>query len=290
LMLAACIGFTINSAATKLLTGQIAPAAVLLYQYAVILVIMLGVGLRRRGRDLFRIGSWKMQALRAATFVANMFFFILGLSYLPFSTAAMLSFVNPIFVTLMAPFLLGESVGWRRWAAVLSGLAGVVIIARPWSADATLFLLLPLASAFCGALRDIITRWMTRDETSESMLLYSSVALVVAGGIATGGALPALDGRSAILLLLVAGGQLAGLYCVIESVRSAEASVVSPFKYSNLIWIVLADLIVWGSFPPPHVIAGSVLIVASMLYIYLREIRLSRASETSGHGRPTGAR
>ena len=277
LMLLACIGFTVNSAATKLLTGMIDPAAILFYQYSLIVGVLL-LCLPRIGRRLFAVGSARMQLLRAATFAANMALFIVGLSYLPFSTAAMLAFVNPIFVTLMAPLLLGEQVGWRRWAAVLVGLAGVVLIARPWSAEASWLLLLPLASAFFGALRDIITRRMTFIETSESMLFYSAVTVVVASGLATGGDLPPLDAHGLVLLALVAGGQLGGLYCVIESMRCAEASVVAPFKYSNLVWIIVADIVVWGTVPPLNVIVGSVIIVAAMLYIYIRERKRAAAS------------
>lgn len=273
LMLLACLGFTANSAATKLLTQTVPPTAILFYQYAIITLVMLALLSRMGIRRVLKVSSPRMHLVRAGTFVANMFLFIYGLGSLPYSTAAMLAFVNPLFMTALAPFLLKEKVGWHRWSAVLVGLSGVAVIVQPWSGALAIVLLLPLGSAFCGALRDIITRKMTHSETSESMLLYSSAAVVLASGMLTARSLPALTTSELGLLTIVALGQLVGLYSAMESLRQAEAAVVAPFKYSNLLWIIAADVVIWGAFPPLNVMLGAAIIVASMLYIYLREHR-----------------
>lgn len=270
-MLAASLCFTISAVATKLLVPTVPPASILFYQYGAIAGVLLlclpGLGMNR----VLRAASPRLHLLRAATFALNCFLMILGLSYLPFATAALLAFVNPIFVTILAPILLGERIGWRRWTAVLFGLLGVVLISQPWSEQANWFLLLPLGSALCGALRDIITRRMTATETSESMLFYGAVAVVATSGFATGAALPSLDAGEFMLLMLVTGGQFCGLYFVIESVRNAEAAVVVPFKYSNLVWVILGDIVIWGTFPSPLVMFGAATITSSMIYLYMRE-------------------
>lgn len=200
-----------------------------------------------------------------------MFLFVTGLALLPFSMALTLTFVNPLFVAALAPLLLGEVMDGRRWAAILVGFAGVAVIAWPSGEGLSWAILFPIAGAFVGALRDIATRNMSVTETSASMLFYAAAALTVAGLIGTGGHWRPVDADTGTILALSALAQLVALYLMIEAYRFGEAAVVTPFKYTILVWVVLFAPLIWGDLPAPNVFLGAGIIIASSLYLFDRE-------------------
>src|SRR5690606_961857 len=113
------------------------------------------------GWRTLRVGRWRAQLLRGALVVAGSFFFFFSVKYLPLADVVAIGFAGPLFTTALAPFFLGERVGWRRWAAVLTGFAGVLLMVRPQAAITSEFgwiVLLPLCGACTGAVRDIVTR------------------------------------------------------------------------------------------------------------------------------------
>ena len=140
-------------------------------------------------------------------------------------------------------------------------------------------MLFPLGSAFTGALRDLTTRQMTLRSTSESMIFYSVLAMTLAGGVAAKGDIVTISGADWLLLSAAAVASLFALYLQVEAFRHAEAATVAPFKYSNLIWVTLLDVLLWQHFPTWNVFAGGAVIIAAMLYIYRRERRLSSQAQ-----------
>lgn len=216
------------------------------------------------------------QALRAVFYVASTGFFIWSLGYMPLADSIAITFTGPLFVTALAPWLLKETVNWRRWTAVLVGFAGVIVIVKPAGGAIPLVALLPIASALAGAFRDIVTRRMTQGETSVAILFYSSLA-AVAFGFATSPfgwkPLPLFD----VGLLLTSGFFAAcSQFLAIQAFRYAEAAAVIPFKYLTLVWAAIAGYLVFGDIPGSNVFAGATLVVASGLYIFHRETKRRR--------------
>ncbi|MDD9915917.1 MAG: DMT family transporter, partial [Rhodospirillaceae bacterium] len=163
-------------------------------------------------------------------------------------------------------------VGWRRWSAVIAGFVGVLIITRPTGDVVRLAVLLPLGSAFAGAMRDVITRRLAARETSNSILVTTTAAVACAGlfTLPFGWTMPTPQDLAIVAL----GGMITGCghYCLIETFRHAEAGLVAPFKYSSILWAVGLGFFVWGDWPDIWVMAGTAILIASGLYILRREM------------------
>jgi len=136
---------------------------------------------RKGGLSSLRVGNVKGQGFRAALVVAATFLFVTGLEFLPLADAVSITFAGPLFLTAMAAAILGETVGWRRWAAVVVGFTGVVLIMRPTGGAVQWAALLPLSASFLGASRDIVTRHLAGRESSVAILAVTTTAVIFAG-------------------------------------------------------------------------------------------------------------
>jgi drug/metabolite transporter (DMT)-like permease len=220
-----------------------------------------------------QIASLKGQLFRAVFAVIGTFCFVTGLAYLPLAEAIAISFAGPLFVTAMASFFLKEIVGWRRWVAVFVGFIGVMVIIRPTGDAIQWAALLPLTASFMGALRDIITRHIAGGEQSATILTVSTAAVCLAGlATAPFGWQPVSQGD--LFLFLVSGLLIGGAhFLMIESFRYAEAALVTPFKYTSIIWGITVGFLVWGDLPDQWTITGSIIVIASGIYILSRETK-----------------
>jgi drug/metabolite transporter (DMT)-like permease len=273
-MLTAGVLMTLNNAILKWVTAGY-PVGQIIFTRGVFIWLPIAFLIWRSGgvRTL-RIQRFDLHGVRAACLILSAFMYVTALRYLPLADVTAISFSTPLFVTALAPLLLRETVGWRRWSAVVVGFLGIVTIARPTENVVALAVLLPLGSAFGAAMRDIVTRRMTETESSNAILCTTTAAAMLAG-LATlplGWTAPsAMD-----LGLMACSGILSGFghHFMIEAFRNAEAVMVSPFRYITMIWAVLLGYVVWGDLPDEWVILGVVLVVLSGIYIFHREIFL----------------
>ena len=270
---------TINDAIQKWMTAEF-PTGQLLSMRG--LFVMLPIGLlvwRAGGTRVLRIANYRGQSARAGLVCLSSLLFLTALSLMPLADAIALTFAGPLFITALAPFMLGELVGWHRWSAVLIGFVGVVIMVQPSSGALQWVAVFPLGVALCGALRDIITRHIHATETTVAIMFYSVLAVIVFG-VAIGAAQWREMSTHHIALFAINGIVLGAAYFfLIEALRLAEASVVSPFKYVTLVWAILLGQLVWGDVPSAQVLIGAVLIVVSGWYILHRETKRRHAAE-----------
>jgi len=269
---------TANDTVLKWLSGSY-PVGQLMCLRGVFVFIPIAFFIWRAGgfRSL-RISNIKGQGLRAGLVVGGTFMFVTGLFYLPIADAIAISFAGPLFVTALAPWLLGEQVGWRRWIAVFIGFIGVLVITRPTGEAVQWAALLPLCASFTGALRDILTRRLAFQDSSVATLTLTTSAVVLAG-TATSVFVEWQPVKLADIGLFAMGGVLIGSahYALIETFRYAEAALVTPFKYSSIIWATGFGYLIWGDLPDRWTILGVLILVMSGLYILRRET-LSRRS------------
>lgn len=267
---------TLSDAIMKLFAGRIPAGEILFIRNSFTLVVIAAVALKIGSMLLLRPKNIRGQAMRAACLIASAFLFVAGIAHTPLANAIAITFTGPLIITALAVPMLGEQVGWRRWAAVAVGFIGVLVVIRPGSDAFTWGSVLILIGAATGAVRDIITRRLCATETSLSILLVSSAALALAGlATAPFGWKPVSP--SDVGLLAVSGVLVASAhYLMIEAFRLAEAAVVAPFKYTNVIWAVLFGYLIWDHVPDRWTFAGAAILVASGLYILERESRLRR--------------
>ena len=262
---------TTNDAVLKWLTSDYPVGQLMFIRGLFVFLPVFLIAWRAGGFSLIRINSYRNQSLRAGFAFISGFCFITGISFLPLADALAITFAGPLFTTALAPAMLGEHVGWRRWSAVMVGFVGVVVMLRPGGEVVQWAALFPLGASLAGALRDITTRKMAGQETSVSIMCFSTVLIVVAG-LCTwpfGWAPLVLEdlGLMALSGMLVGGAH----YLLIERFQWAEAALLAPFKYTNLIWAVIFGFVIWGDLPDAWTLAGAAFVIACGIYIFRRE-------------------
>ena len=273
LMTAGCVLITVNDAAMKLVSGVYPPGESIFVRGLFTCIPIAALMYRAGGLHTLRVTNVRGQLLRALTLAASMFLFITGLRYLPLADAVALTFAGPLMLTAVAPWALGEQVGWRRRSAVAVGFAGVLIMLAPGQDGLRWAALLPLGAAFFEATRDIVTRRLVVTESSISMTAWST-GLVTLCALATAGyGWQPMRAADAGLLALAGCCMGAALFLMTEAFRHAEATLVAPFRYSSVLWAMVIGLIVFGDWPSPTMLAGAGLVVGSGLYILHREAR-----------------
>ncbi len=207
---------------------------------------------------------------------ATLSFFIM-LSHMPLADSVALSYVSPIILTVLGALILREKVGPRRWAAVIVGFIGAMIIIQPgfgsfhWAAP------LGLVTAFCFALYAIVTRMLSGRDSSATTIFYTAlVGAVVMSAVAPFFWIwPSLEAWGFLALLGLLGAVSHLLF--IKALDHASASGLAPYGYIDLIWAGLFGIVVFGDFPGPWTLVGAAVVAASGLYIFYRERRTARA-------------
>jgi drug/metabolite transporter (DMT)-like permease len=264
---------TMNDGVVKWVASDFELGQVLFSRGLAALIIIVLVLCWRRDFHIIRARYPKLQLIRALLIIASTFFFVSALRLMPLAEAIAITFVGPIFVTAMAPSILAERVGWRRWTAVLVGFAGVLVMLRPGSDALRWVALLPVGAALTGACGDLLTRRISHGEASGVTLFYSTLGVTLAGAVmAPFGWQPPTPVD--LSLFALAGALLCGAHFLqIETFRFAEAALVSPFKYSSLLWAVAIGYLIWGDIPDRWTLLGASLLIASGIFIFHRESR-----------------
>jgi drug/metabolite transporter (DMT)-like permease len=231
------------------------------------------------GRDLPRLvisQSPKMQLVRSMLLLLTTMVFNAGLMQVPLATGTMIMYLTPILVAALSVPLLGEKVGWRRWAGIAVGLIGAMIVIEPWRLGlgnfqyASLYFVL---AALSNALYQLATRWVRGDDLLTSLLYTAAIGAVVTSAIVPFfWSQPTLWGW--VLLIGSGFAGAVGHYCLIQAFRAAPASVVVPYSYSSILWATGFGLTIWGDWPTTNEWIGAALIAVAGLYIFLRERKL----------------
>ncbi|MDD9906168.1 MAG: DMT family transporter [Rhodospirillaceae bacterium] len=246
------------------------------YFAASALFVGLAALARRMPADrVYRTGRAPLQILRAGLLMLTISTLFAGLKYMPIADVTAITFASPLFVAALSGLVLGERVGIHRWAAVLVGMMGVLIVIRPGGGVAQWAVLLPLISAFGFGAFQMATRRLASTEPTFVTLFYTAMGCAVMSSAAVLFFWTPLDwGQAAGLLCLGAMGAGAHFF-FIRSFEEAEASLLAPFNYTKLIWVVALGYVLFGEVPAPHVLIGSAVIIASGLYVLMRERRVA---------------
>jgi drug/metabolite transporter (DMT)-like permease len=225
------------------------------------------------GTPLFALHTSRpgIHLMRGAALLGSSLFFITGLRFLPIAEASATGFVSPLFVTALSIIFLSEQVGLRRWIATAMGLIGVIVILRPGSSAFHVAAFFPVVSALCWAGTLIMTRMMSGSERAITTMTYSALT-----GVAIVSALVPFvwvtpTGHDILFGILVGVASTAGQWIVVLAFRYADASVLAPFQYTQLLWVSILGFLVFGEVPDAWTIAGAAFIIASGLYTAHRE-------------------
>jgi len=279
-----CLGvslFPFMNAAVKLLTVHYPVTQIVWARFTGHLIVMLIVFLPRYGWRLVATRRPAVQLGRSLLMLVSNMVFVIAIGRVPLATASAIGFTSPFLVTAMSVPLLGEQVGPRRWSAVLVGFAGALLIIRPGSGLANPAVLLLLISAACYALYQIATRWVAFYDGAATGIVFAALL----GSLAMSLVLPfvfvwprSLFDLAMFVSLGLIGG--AGHYLIIRAFQCGPAAVLAPLGYIELIGTSILGYLIFGNFPDGLTWTGAAIIIASGLYIALREHR-----RRSGRGR-----
>jgi drug/metabolite transporter (DMT)-like permease len=278
LMSLSMASFTINDAMVKVVAPDMNAGQIMfvrgLMSSTMILIIAWRLGALR---PLSTLKDPRL-LLRAFCEVLASLTYVTALSMIPLPNAAAILQALPLAVTMGAALFLGEPVGWRRWAAILVGFCGVLVIIRPGAEGFTLASLLVVGSVLTAGARDLFTKVIDPATPSLFISATTSIAVTLTGGaliVPFGGWQPVGIGHLAALLfgssMLIIGYQT-----IILAMRTGEISFIAPFRYTSLIWAILLGIFLLGELPDLWMLVGAAIVIAAGLYAFYREHKLHR--------------
>lgn len=212
-----------------------------------------------------------IHTLRASLLIASTFFFFSSLKFLPIADALAIFFVQPLVVTALSPLILKEKVGGRRWVAVCVGFAGTLIIIRPGLAALNPGNLLALAAGTSLALYFLLTRRITgRSKAIVTTFHTNAIGCLIASALVTFvWKMPTpVEWLQFIALAAIAN---IGHYCIVRAYDHAEASLLAPLAYTEMVTSTVMGLIFFGDFPDRWTFTGVAVLISCAIYISLRE-------------------
>jgi len=269
-IIAAGLFLTGTDAITKWLVPHYPPGQILFIQGSLIALIAVIVMLIR-GESPLAAPDWRPHLYRGGLYVIGAFAFLIALRYLPFAEVVAIAFAGPMFMTLLGHFVLKETVGWHRLGAVLTGFIGVLFVIQPTGDALHWAFVLPLIVALSDAIRDLVTRKMAASE-SNLRIVFSTASIFALAGLCTAVAgWHALRPQDFIWFGLSSCTFVFAHFLLVEAYRYGQLAAVAPFRYIQIVWAILAGLLLWSEMPSTTVFAGIGIICASGIYIAWRE-------------------
>lgn len=278
LMMGSMAAFTVNDAFVKSLGGTM-PLSQILVLRGIIATIALLIMARAFGVFRLRLGArnWGLIWLRALAEVGAAFFFLNALIRMPIANVTALLQMLPLTLTLCGALLLGERVGWRRWAAVALGFVGMLMIVRPATDGFTIWSVYALIAVGFVTVRDLIVRQIGRDVPSLMITVAGSLAVLVFSGLwSLAEDWVPLTTQAAWKIGASGGFILVAYLLSVLVMRVGEVSVVAPFRFTALIWALALGWLAFGEWPAPMSLAGGALIVVTGVFTLLRERAVKR--------------
>ena len=227
-------------------------------------------------KTFYKTSRPKLHAFRAITGTLAIIALFIALREIPLADVVSLTFGGPIFVTLGSIFFLSEKVGIKRWLAVLIGFFGMLLIVKPAYEELNIYYIFPIIFCIFFACVALSIRSLSSTEPNYRIALYFSLLSMTVGLLT----LPfgwVMPNKFELFLLIFTGlvGSVANILLTV-SLRYAEASLVTPTKYLNLVFAILLGYFIWSEIPKLLTLVGAGLIIISSVIIFMRESELKK--------------
>jgi drug/metabolite transporter (DMT)-like permease len=259
--------------------------------------VLIWVGWRGEIPGVFRTSNFRGHLVRCFAGTGGMFCGFAAISFMPIADATAIGYAAPLITVMLGYFLLGENVRVYRWSAVVVGFLGVLTIlsdyfgpeAHTGGTAVEIGAIFAIVGAFFSGLAATQVRSLTRFESAGTIVIYFSLLTSIAALVTVpfGWVMPT-PGDAALLVL---AGIFGGMGQVLQtlSYRHGEVSVVAPFEYTSMIWILAVSLVIFGTWPTPVVLLGTAIIIAADLFVIYREHRLGIERRQSKQAQPPTA-
>lgn len=269
--------FSWSDTFAKLLTTDFHPLQVAWMRMAG-LVIGVAFLFMRSGTALFQTPKPTLQILRGVVAACSGALFIYAINHVPLADAVAVSFVAPFMVTILGAIVLKEPVGLRRWLAVLTGFAGMLIVIRPGMGvfHPAIFLVVLAAGFF--AVRQLVSRWLSGVDKVSTTVAYTSLVAFALTSIAQPFVWATPDNLRVVwVIILLAFTAAIGEVFIIRALDIAQSVVLAPMHYTLIIWGTIYGYLFFNDLPDIWTFVGCSIIITSGLYTTYREFVISRA-------------
>ncbi|WP_089265701.1 DMT family transporter [Tardiphaga sp. OK246] len=249
-------------------------------RFLVFVAILLPIVLAPASGNPMRSTRPLLQVFRGLGLLCSSIFFIMALGYLPIAEATATGFISPLFVTGLSVLFLGEKVGLRRWTATIAGLLGVLIIVRPGTAAFQPGTIFPIISALGWATALVLTRKISGADRAITTMAFSAITGFLMLSVIVPFYWIVPSWTQIALGVGIGVAATVGHWIVVLAFRYADASVLAPFSYVQLVWVTLIGFFLFGEVPDAVTFAGAAIIIASGVYTAHRE-RVRRAQVTA---------
>lgn len=277
LVIGACIVLAGMDVTAKYLAALGVPVLMIVwgrYFFHTVVTFLVYAG-ARRSLGFLRTNRPKLQLIRAgALFLATSCFYV-AITKMQLGDAAAIQFLAPVLVTAFSGLFLGERVGVRRWSAVGVAFAGVLIVARPGSGAIGVWGLLPLLTAMLFAVYMIVTRMVRVGESADATTFYTTAVGAVFLSVVVCLDWQTLDQTQWSLMIVMGSAGAIGHFLLVKAFHKAEASVLAPFTYTQVVGAIVWGYIVFGDVPSIWTFLGTAMIVSSGVYVWYREMTIA---------------
>ncbi len=272
-MIASGAVFNCANAASKWLVASYPLGEVLFSRSLVALLTMAAFILPATGLAVYRTQRLRAHAMRATSQVGSQTMLLIAFSMMPLAGATAIMFSSPIFSTLASSYFLHEKVGPTRWAVLLVGFLGVLVIANPGMDTFQIGALFALGNAILFGTVVAGVRGMAATESTETLIMYQLTLLTVCYALFLPFGFTMPTGFDALIMIGSGVGNGMAQYLWTRAIHLAPTSAVVPFQYLQLVWAMLLGFAIWGDLPTVNLLIGSAVVIASGMFLFWRETR-----------------
>lgn len=267
----------VDSCAKWLMMHGMPNGEVVFIRYAGQLLLVLALFLPSRRGELVRTRSPKLELLRGFSLLGSTVCNFWAIVFLPLTVTASIMFTMPLMVTALSIPLLGESVGWRRWLAIVVGFLGILVIVQPGSDAFHPAVVLSLAAALFTAFYNLLNRKLAGVDSATTQQFYAGlIATLCIAPFAFGGWTWPVDAAGWFALAMIGTAALVGHQFLTTAHRFAPASVLAPFGYVLIFFMTVSSWLIFDQPPDLWFYLGAPIVIGSGFYIWLRERELHR--------------
>jgi drug/metabolite transporter (DMT)-like permease len=263
----AYLSFSILDAIQKTLVLHHSIFQLLLVKYFFVLCLSLFESKRKNNYLFYKSKNIKLQIFRSLLSMIESGCFVLSFKYLSLANAHSVGSLAPVIVVALSAIILKEKVSPKTWVAIFIGFIGVLIILRPTSSIFDPKALLPLIAAFILGLYQIVTKKVSKHDTNETSLFYTSlIGLIIMSLLASNFWTP-VDKSSYTMFLGIGVFFSLGLYLQIIALSKARASIIQPFHYTLIFWAIIFGYIFYNDIPDIFTVIGAIIISCSGIFV-----------------------
>lgn len=278
LMVAATFIFAMQDGISRHLAGTYNVFMIVMIRYWVFAGFVLLLAARKgRLTSVLRSARPRLQFFRGALLAFEILIMVTAFVRMGLVDAPAIFAAYPLLITALSGPVLGEHIGWRRWASVAVGFIGVMIIIQPGSGVFSLNAVFPIAAAFCFALYGLLNRYVARFDSADVTFVYTGIAGAVVTTLIGVWYWQAMLPTDWLWMGLLCVTSISSHYLLIKAYELSEASAIQPFAYLQLPFSAILGLFVFGDVIRNNVVIGAAVVVAAGVFTFLRARQVRRA-------------